>query len=386
MLTADDKINILNEFPDIKLSYAKIIHKKVYNCDYMLAIPEGKKCFAWFRQFKDNCVCFILELDDNNNKINNIWTATSCFSTAICYGTVFYGTVFKHQNNQFFCIEDVFLNKCEDVSRENWKNKMNIIHNLLKTDIKQISYGNSFLVFGLPVIVNCNEKLENNLKNLIKYKISSIQYKKDNLIGSYHLLSYDEYIKITNKKEICPIIEKKEPTIVEKEIRPIIEKEIRPIIEKEIRPIIEKEIRPIIEKKEPNKNIIFEIKPDIQNDIYHLYSLGGEKYDTACIPDYKTSIMMNNLFRIIKENYDLDKLEESDDEDEFENPNIDKFVFLNKSYKFACQFNKRFKKWNPIKIVHNDLSASSISDINNYINKLFDKSKINNFKKYNYNR
>ena len=70
----------------------------------------------------------------------------------------------------------------------------------------------------------------------------------------------------------------------------------------------------------------------------------------AAIPDYKTSIMMNKLFRIIKENNDLDALEESDNEDEFENSNVDKFVHLDKSYKMVCNFNNKFKKWVPIKI------------------------------------
>ena len=60
--------------------------------------------------------------------------------------------------------------------------------------------------------------------------------------------------------------------------------------------------------------------------------------------------MMNKLFRNIKENNDLDALEESDDENEFENPNIDKFVDLTKSYKMLCNFNTKFKKWVPIKI------------------------------------
>ena len=42
-----------------------------------------------------------------------------------------------------------------------------------------------------------------------------------------------------------------------------------------------------------------------------------EKYKVACIPNYKTSMMMNALFRNIKENRNLDLLEESDDEEEF---------------------------------------------------------------------
>ena len=58
-----------------------------------------------------------------------------------------------------------------------------------------------------------------------------------------------------------------------------------------------------------------------------------EYFDTAFIPDYKTSVFMNKLFRIIKENDNLDKLEESDDEEEFENTKTDKFVYLNKSFK-----------------------------------------------------
>ena len=101
------------------------------------------------------------------------------------------------------------------------------------------------------------------------------------------------------------------------------------------------------EKKSYSK--IFICKPDIQNDIYHLYTLDNEYIGLSAIPDYKTSVMMNNLFRIIKENNDLDALEESDDEEEFENSNVDKFVNLDKSYKIECNFNNKFKKWVPIR-------------------------------------
>jgi hypothetical protein len=66
------------------------------------------------------------------------------------------------------------------------------------------------------------------------------------------------------------------------------------------------------------KEVIFKIKPDIENDIYQLYCLNEENkeiyYDTAFIPDFTTSVMMNKLFRKIKENDRLDALEESDDE------------------------------------------------------------------------
>ena len=67
---------------------------------------------------------------------------------------------------------------------------------------------------------------------------------------------------------------------------------------------------------------------------------------------------MNKLFRNIKENNNLDALEESDDEEEFENINIDKFVYLNKSILIECQYNFKFKMWIPIK----ELKSGVISD------------------------
>ena len=53
----------------------------------------------------------------------------------------------------------------------------------------------------------------------------------------------------------------------------------------------------------------------------------------------------------IKENSNLDSLEESDEEEEFENIQIDKFVDLNKIIKMRCIFNYKFKKWVPVSVV-----------------------------------
>ena len=57
---------------------------------------------------------------------------------------------------------------------------------------------------------------------------------------------------------------------------------------------------------------------------------------------------MNKLFRNIKENDNLDTLEESDDEEEFENISLDKYVDLNKKYIMKCEYNFSFKKWVPL--------------------------------------
>ena len=97
----------------------------------------------------------------------------------------------------------------------------------------------------------------------------------------------------------------------------------------------------------------FILKPDAQNDIYYVLH---NKDDTitdktmiAHIPNYKTSVMMNSIFRNIKENRNLDALEESDDEDEFvdKDKNKNQFVDLNKCVRMTCAFNHRFRRWQP---------------------------------------
>ena len=110
-----------------------------------------------------------------------------------------------------------------------------------------------------------------------------------------------------------------------------------------------------IMKYKENNNILytFLVKADIQNDIYNLYYIDNNKeifYNIAYIPDYKCSVFMNSMFRNIKENINLDSLEESDNEDEFENTNLDKYVDTEKSIRFDCSFNQKFKMWVPIKI------------------------------------
>jgi hypothetical protein len=324
MLTKEDKEYILTEFPNIKLSYEKIIHKKVYPLkdDYLLVIPEGKKCFAWITMFKNKPVCFILELD-NKKEIKDIKIINCCFTTSLSYGTIFYGTLFYHLNNKFFSIEDIYLDKGQELSNFDFNSKLNRIVNILKNNMKQASYNNYFVVFGLPVITNKYDDLEDKFKQ-IKYRIDSILY-------------------ITNiSRLILPINKYNESTIMDNEIKNNNNIEI---LNKKFEESIKK-----IEINDLRQSKILICKPDIQNDIYHLYSLNNQYIGLACIPDYKTSVMMNKLFRIIKENGDLDKLEESDDEEEFENPNLDKFVYLEKSFKILCNFNNKFKKWTPIKI------------------------------------
>jgi hypothetical protein len=351
-----DKQTIISDFPNIKLSYENITHKKVYNSDMILVIPEGKKCFAWFTYINDKPSCFIMELEGDKNIID-IKHVNACFSNELSYGTILYGTLFYHLSNQFFTIEDIFSYKDELIERKNFGFKIEKIKNILKHDLKQVSYNNSFIVFGLPIICKTNDELENKIKN-VKYKINSIQYRLYNRINNYLFIAYDNYI---NQKEIA---------VINKYVKPQVQPQIQ-----QVQPQIQERM---IVKQPVKRECVFLIKPDIQTDIYYLYcldqNLKEEQHSIAHIPDYNTSVMMNKLFRIIKENNNLDALEESDDEEEFENVDITKFVHLDKSYKMVCQFNHKFKKWTPIKLANQENKIITSYEIKN-IYKIYDENK-----------
>ena len=61
--------------------------------------------------------------------------------------------------------------------------------------------------------------------------------------------------------------------------------------------------------------------------------------------------MLNSLFRNIKENSNLDYIEASDDEGDFEDVSEDKNVDLDKIVYMRCVYKSNFKKWEPIEVI-----------------------------------
>jgi hypothetical protein len=112
---------------------------------------------------------------------------------------------------------------------------------------------------------------------------------------------------------------------------------------------------------------VFQVTADIQFDIYHLFAYGKNckpvYYNVAYIPNYKTSVFMNGLFRKIKENTNLDYIEESEDEEEFQDTSEDKFVDIQKVLFMECVFNIKFKKWVPIRVVNENTRVVNITSL-----------------------
>jgi len=72
---------------------------------------------------------------------------------------------------------------------------------------------------------------------------------------------------------------------------------------------------------------------------------------------------MNSIFRNIKENGRLDAIEESDDEEEFEDIREDRFVDLEKEVIMEFVFLPKFRKWSPVRVVDNSHKIVHISQL-----------------------
>ena len=297
---------ILNRFPRIELSYEIITHKKVYNYEFIMAIPEGTKCFIWFTKYDGKNMCFLLEIC-NKKKISKIVNIQCSFEFK--NDTIFYGTNFEHNKKNVISIENVYYYDGINTSQYLFIKKLYLLNNFFKS----IQNVDKNICIGLPIIFT-------NFLDGIK-KVTNLDYK----------IRFFQFIKKNENREIIINMEyfKKSNTSIKNQ-----EKSYN-------------DINLIIKKK-----MIFKVKADIQNDIYYLLFDGNESFDIAYISNYQTSVMMNKLFRNIKENENLDALEESDDEEEFQNDELDKYVDLEKEYNMICVYNKKFKKWEPINVTN----------------------------------
>jgi hypothetical protein len=223
------------------------------------------------------------------------------------------------------------------------------MNTMLKRDLKQVAYNNSFIVFGMPLLCKTNEELEKRLPT-INYKISNIQFMLFKMYNKHISVPYKNYIEPVRSASGGESLNSVSPPIIKMPLTSEPQQQ-----------------KNNVTRPSPKAEIVFLVRPEIQDDIYDIYCLNHgskeEQHGIAHIPNFTTSVMMNKLFRNIKENHNLDALEESDDEDEFENDKSDKFVYLDKSYKMVCVYNPKFKKWCPVRVANNDARVVTLTEL-----------------------
>jgi len=263
-----------------------------------------------------------------DKKVTRIKMITNNAPMQLALGTVLYGTIYEDpqvENKTIqFIIEDAFFHEGIPLKRLTFGEKLGFLEAFLQNN----SVDN--IRFSLPVMWKRGLEEDNeiplHINKTLFHPIHHIQHRTLSTISPYLNV-------LTNRKIGSGLIVESGSELF-----------IPPAV-------------PRCDFSKPQYKIpsTFEIKADLQYDIYHLYAY-GEKckkiyYGLAYIPNYKTSVFMNGLFRNIRENKNLDAIEESDDEEDFQDSRIDKYVDLKKTAAIECVFNSKFKKWTPVRMV-----------------------------------
>jgi hypothetical protein len=214
--------------------------------------------------------------------------------------------MFKYNDISCFSIEDIYYYKGQNYIHTPYSNKLQLLNAIFTNEISQSLLNNRFTVFGMPLVYSDFNLLLTGIQNL-PYKISQLKFRFFEKNNSRKIMTMNYYNQTKNTEQ----------------------------------------------RDKNKKTAIFKIMAGTEPDIYNLFITknGNEEYyDIAIIPDYKTSVMMNSLFRNIKENINLDAIEESDDETDFEDGREDKYTYLDRSCNIKCEFNYKFKRWIPISL------------------------------------
>lgn len=296
---------IINRFPFCEPSYSTFVNKKV-SADFHMAIPMGKKYLAWFTHYNNDFVCIFVEVEDKNGAfaLKSASIRHCCFAKELTYGngTLLYGTI---NSNKFFCIEDIFYYKNKECANYLPKKKLKLLQKMFESnnELKMVDLFPNNIVFMLCLMNESFRLLIEDVKNLD--------------IKTYAIKSMFFDSKKNYKMKYVP---------------------------------------------QQINSAIFEVGAELATDTYSLYGANNIFVGLAYIPNYKVSVLMNSLFRNIKENTNLDAIEESEDEEEFENKdNPEFFVDIEKRVVMECEYNPHFKGWVPLKIAKKGAQLSTNS-------------------------
>jgi len=347
-LTPDEKMYLLNRLPTLELSYEPKLHKKVYAPFYYI-IPKGPKALIWYTYWKDKNVCLLIKLNERGN-YSDVQLFSTVFSDQLALGTIIYGTYFIHVNRHYFTCEHLYYYKGLAVTKKNYKERLHLLLEIFTVHVEQLAYTASSLVVGLPVIT---ETYEGALAHMDQLPFKTYG------IGAYGMDAYgmDPFTNNAFASTHAPTSSN------------VFASTHAPTSSNAFAATNASKFATTHNTFISLQKAVFKVKADLAADNYLLYTAEEHFYETAMIPTYKCSVMMNTLFRKIKENANLDLLEESDEENEFENNAIDKFVDLEKSVRMECVFSKRFKKWQPVKTVGNQAKLITLKELQTFLKK-----------------
>ena len=367
-LTPPIRENILKRFPSsIKLAY-ETQASSVLSSDYDIgmAVPYGQKAYIWFTFFENQQVCCVCELTRNQVIGERVYFASCPFPKDFALGTIVSG-VFVEKTctettdpapSKVFLIDDIYVFK-------GYQMNANFQPSCLGLKIKHMA----------DFCSEMDRMCETNPTPIhfcipMMWKFDSTVHRQDQLQIQIENIPYDiKHLQYLSSRKVLPLMN----VIIHK--KPV----WNPHIISDQESMHTHSIWTSEHSSPPmptwrlcfHRQIYFQpcyfwVEADLAFDVYHLYAKTSKPfhnkilYQYAFVPDMATSKMLNGIFRHIKEDSNLDAIEESDSEEDFENVRESRFVNLHKTVLMECVFDKKFKKWIPTKVADKKVNEQKV--------------------------
>lgn len=362
--------------PPIEFSYeTSTSHKKTQLRDYDvgLLIPRSKKYIAWFTFIHADNVCILLEIDRHRQIVRRqlVNVEFDPREPHMALGTFFYGSLVpsaRDSHTSLFVVEDLLMYKSLSVRQLPYGDRLGILYELFQeylpcpfglrtkemnmespTNPVNRRLGDTNVVFSLPVMFDTKSPPSaSDLLATAGYPIHHIQYRSFLQMSPYMNQHWDEF---------CAMARGELPVVAAVQNNPRKQEAVPPRSKfPETKPTATATTTAGSSYRETGGRgkgrTCFWVTADLTSDTYYLVHPHGEFVtDVAYIPNYTTSVFMNSLFRNIKENRNLDAMEESDDEEDFVDIRCDKYVDVTKKLKMECAYHSKFRRWVPLRVV-----------------------------------
>ena len=274
-------MQVLHRLPTIELPYETLTHNEVRVKDPLYIYhPYGKRFYAWFTYDRHRPICYLLEV--SNKKIIHSTVVVASFNPELCLGTLLYGTMVHKNDKRCFVIDNIIQDRGNMV-KESYHDKLTRIEHILTYCIDNQILLTKQIMFMLPEMATSMESLQDIIPVYNVYCIKIIP-----MHGPHKVFNY-------------------------------------------------------IKKQMVSHMAVFRVKACTKSDLYELFVKKNDEYahyGYGFIDTYTRSVMMNDLFRHIPENHILDKIEESDEENELED------IY----HTMEFEWNSKFKKWIPLHV------------------------------------
>jgi hypothetical protein len=340
----------------MKISYEINTYKKVSASGFYI-IPRGKKCIVWLTLYKGAQEAIFFDVDPrDHSKIKFVSIRAIHPSQQFHFddfqgsGTVLYGTLFNHgpDQQQFFAVENIHVYENACVDHLNVVQKDELLYTLfsksgLSSSTRAVNApAHVQVVFG--VAVKCGTYAEAlkvaNTPSIVPYSVYAIQ-------GRFHTQTDNKYYQNCQSQggdkhqggDKNPLRSASEPLCGGGDKRPL---------------------KPLYSDSNTfpqGGGKLFMVSPQPLVDTYTLRCPISNvvEPEPAHVGDYKTSVLLNSIFRTVRENASLDAAEESEDEEVFQasqQMHIEGYISSSSAPERAmiCTYNYKFKRWVPLRL------------------------------------